>query len=144
MQLIKRYSNCFVCGDKNQFGLKVDFFYEKGVAKAQYKASSDFEGYKDILHGGIISALLDEVMIKSILAKDILVVTASIQVKFKQPIKTGERLLLEGKILKDQGKLITTEGKVSKEDKTVVALGFAKYVRADEKMRPLLADSLDN
>lgn len=144
MQIIKRYSNCFVCGDKNQCGLKVDFFYEKGVAKAEYKASSDFEGYKDILHGGVISALLDEVMIKSVLAKDILAFTASIEIRFKQPIKTGERLSLEGKILKDQGKIITTQGKVLKEDNTVAALGFAKYVRADEKMRPLLEESLES
>jgi len=144
MQFIKRYSNCFVCGDKNKCGLKVDFFYDKGVAKAEYKASPDFEGYKEILHGGIISALLDEVMIKSVLAQDILAVTASIEVRFKQPIKTGERFLLEGKILKEKGKIITTEGKVLKEDKTVAALGFAKYVRADEKMRPLLEESLES
>jgi len=144
MQLIKRYSNCFVCGDKSQCGLKVDFFDEQGVAKAQYQASSDFEGYKDILHGGIISALLDEVMIKAVIARDILAVTASIEVKFKQPIKTGEKLLLEGKILKDQGKIITAEGKVLKEDKTVAALGFAKYVKADEKMKSLLEQSLES
>lgn len=144
MQLIKRYSNCFICGDKNKCGLKVDFFYGDGVAKAEYKASPDFEGYKDILHGGIISALLDEVMIKSILAQDILVVTASIEVKFKQPIKIGERLSLEGKILKDQGKIVTAEGKVLKEDKTVAALGFAKYVKADERMKHLLEESLES
>ncbi len=144
MQLIKRYSNCFVCGDKSQCGLKVDFFDEQGVAKAEYKASSDFEGYKDILHGGIISALLDEVMIKAVIARDVLAVTASIEVKFKKPVKTGERLFLEGRILKDQGKIITTEGKALKEDKTVAALGFAKYVKADEKMKSLLEQSLES
>jgi uncharacterized protein (TIGR00369 family) len=144
MELIKRYSNCFVCGDKNKCGLKVDFFNEKGVAKAEYEASSEFEGYKDILHGGIISALLDEVMIKAILAKDILAVTVSIEVKFKQPIKIGEKLSLEGKILKDKGKIITTEGKVVKEDKSVAALGFARYIRADEKMKLLLQESLES
>jgi acyl-coenzyme A thioesterase PaaI-like protein len=142
MKLIKRYSNCFVCGDKNRCGLKVDFFDREGVAEAEYKASSDFEGYKDILHGGIISALLDEVMIKSILARNILSVTASIEVKFKQPIRIGDKLLLEGKIVGDKGKIITTEGKVLKEDNTVAALAFGKYVKADQKMKPLLKESL--
>ena len=142
MQLIKRYGNCFVCGDENKCGLKVDFFDQKGVAKAEYKASPDFEGYKDILHGGVISALLDEVMIKSILARDILAVTASIEVKFKQPVKIGEKLLLEGRILEDKGRIVTTRGKVLKEDNTVAALGYGKYVKADEKMKPLLKESL--
>ena len=31
MELIKRYSNCFVCGDRNESGLKVDFFYDQGM-----------------------------------------------------------------------------------------------------------------
>jgi acyl-coenzyme A thioesterase PaaI-like protein len=144
MELIKRYSNCFVCGDKNQCGLKVDFFDEQGVAKAQYQASSVFEGYKDVLHGGIISALLDEVMIKAVLAKDILAVTASIEVKFKQPVKIGEKLSLEGKIIEDRGRIILTEGKVFKEDKSIAALGFARYVKADEKMKLLLNESLES
>lgn len=142
MQLIKRYGNCFVCGDENKCGLKVDFFDREGVATAEYKASPDFEGYKDILHGGVISALLDEVMIKAILARDILAVTASIEVKFKQPVKTGEKLLLEGRILEDKGRIVTTQGKVLKEDNSVVALGYGKYVKADEKMKPLLKESL--
>ena len=144
MQLIKRYSNCFVCGDKNQCGLKVDFFDEQGVAKAQYQASSDFEGYKDVLHGGIISALLDEVMIKAVLAKDILAVTASIEIKFKQSVKIGEKLTLEGKILEHRGRIIFTEGKVFKEDQSIAALGFARYVKADEKMKLLLQESLES
>ena len=143
MELIKRYSNCFVCGDKNKCGLKVDFFDEQGVAKAEYQSSPVFEGYKDVLHGGIISALLDEVMIKAVLAKNILAVTASIEVKFKQPVKIGEKLSLEGKIIDDKGRIITTEGKALKEDKSVAALGFARYVKADQRMKPLLQQSLE-
>jgi uncharacterized protein (TIGR00369 family) len=144
MELIKRYSNCFVCGDKNQCGLKVDFFDEQGVAKAQYQASSVFEGYKDVLHGGIISSLLDEVMIKAVLAKNILAVTASIEVKFKQPVRIGEKLSLEGKIIEDKGRIIFTEGKIFKEDQSIAALGFARYVKADQKMKLLLSESLES
>jgi acyl-coenzyme A thioesterase PaaI-like protein len=144
MELIKRYSNCFVCGDKNQCGLKVDFFDEQGLAKAEYQASSVFEGYKDVLHGGIISALLDEVMIKAVLAKNILAVTASIEIKFKQPVRIGEKLFLEGKIIEDKGRIIFTEGKVFKEDQSIAALGFARYIKADQKMKLLLSESLES
>ena len=91
MQLIRRYSNCFVCGDQNETGLKVDFYYEGGVAKGEYVPEDRFQGYKDILHGGIISSLLDEVMIKSVIAKDLMVVTAQIEVRFlKMGVGSGE------------------------------------------------------
>jgi len=43
---IKKYSHCFVCGDKNEVGLKVQFYYEDGKAKAEYTAPKEFQGYK--------------------------------------------------------------------------------------------------
>ena len=85
MKAIPNYPYCFVCGDKNKIGLKVAFFYEDGKAKAQYTPTRDFEGYKDICHGGILSSLLDEVMIYSLIAQGIITVTVQIEVKFKKP-----------------------------------------------------------
>ena len=71
MKVIQRYSHCFVCGDKNDIGLKLDFYEKDGKARAEFTPEKKFEGYKDILHGGILSSLLDEVMIKSILANHV-------------------------------------------------------------------------
>ena len=95
MKAIPNYPYCFVCGDKNKIGLKVEFFFDDGKAKAQYTPTREFEGYKDICHGGILSSLLDEVMIYSIIAQGILTVTVQIEIKFKNPAKIGEELFLE-------------------------------------------------
>lgn len=69
MELMKSYPQCFVCGDKNPFGLNVAFYVKDNKVVAEYTAGSHFQGYKDILHGGILSALLDEVMIRAVLAQ---------------------------------------------------------------------------
>ena len=143
MKLIQRYSRCFVCGDKNEIGLKVDFFDEEGKAKAEYIPTDNFEGYKDILHGGIISALLDEVMIKAIIAKGLITVTSEMNVKFKKPVKTGEKLFFEGEIKKDKGKIVLTKGKALKEDGSLVAFAEGKYFRVEGEMKELLDRSLD-
>ncbi len=131
MKTIPNYPYCFVCGDKNKIGLKVAFFYEDGKAKAQYTPTPEFEGYKDILHGGILSALLDEAMIYSIIAQGIITVTVQIEVKFKKPAKIGETLFLEGQVTEDKGKIIHTEGKIFTKDGTIIAQSKGKFFRPE-------------
>jgi uncharacterized protein (TIGR00369 family) len=131
MEAIPNYPTCFVCGDKNKIGLKVAFFYEDGKATATYIPTREFEGYKGILHGGIISSLLDEVMIQSIVALGILTFTIQIEVKFKTPAKTGEKIFLEGHIIEDRGKVILTEGKAFKQDGTIIASAKGKFFRPE-------------
>ncbi len=143
MKLIRRYSNCFVCGDENDCGLKVDFFYDQGIARAEYVPDDRFQGYKGILHGGIISSLLDEVMIKAVIAQNLLVVTAEIEVKFLKPVRTGERILLEGKIVEEKGKIFVAEGKVHNEKKEIVATGKGKFFKVTEEMKKILEESLE-
>ena len=135
MEAIPNYPTCFVCGDKNEKGLKVPFYYADGKARAEYIPSREYEGYKDILHGGIISSLLDEVMIQSIIARGILTFTIQIDIKFKAPAKIGEKILLEGYIVQDKGKIIVTEGSVLKQDGTVIAEAKGKYFRPEGKRK---------
>ena len=135
MRAIPNYPYCFVCGDKNKIGLKVAFFYEDGKAKAQYTPTPEFEGYKDILHGGILSALLDEVMIYSIIAQGIITVTIQMEVKFKKPAKIGETLFLEGQVTEDMGKILLTEGKAFIQDGTIIAESKGKFFRAEGEMK---------
>jgi uncharacterized protein (TIGR00369 family) len=143
VKAIQRYSHCFVCGDKNDIGLKLDFYEKDGKARAEFTPEKSFEGYKDILHGGILSTLLDEAMIKSILAKEILTVTSQIEVKFKRPAIIGEKLIIEGEITGERGRLILTEGKVFKENGTVIAEAKGKFFKAEGKIKEQLEKCLD-
>ena len=142
MKVIQRYGNCFVCGDNNDIGLKLDFYEKDGKARAEFTPTKNFEGYKDILHGGILSTLLDEVMIKSILAKEILTVTSQIEVKFKKPAVIGEKLIIEGGITGERGRLILTEGKVFREDGTVVAEAKGKFFRTEGRIKKQLEQGM--
>jgi uncharacterized protein (TIGR00369 family) len=135
MKTIPNYPYCFVCGDKNKIGLKIKFFFDQGKAKAHFTPTPEFEGYKDILHGGILSALLDEVMIYSIIAQGIITVTVQMEVKFKKPAKIGEKLYLEGQMTEDKGKVLFTEGKIFGQDGTIIAEAKGKFYRAKGEMK---------
>jgi uncharacterized protein (TIGR00369 family) len=143
MELMKRYPNCFVCGDKNPIGLNVPFYVKDDRVVAEYIAGPNFEGYKDILHGGILSSLLDEVMIRAVLAKGINCLTSEIKVKFKKMVKTGEKLQMEGWVVEDRGKILVAQGKITKQNGEVVAEGEGKFFRAQGELEKLLLQALE-
>ena len=54
--------NCFGCGLKNDIGLKLNFTKKNNSIVGSFIARKDYEGFPNILHGGIQSTILDEAM----------------------------------------------------------------------------------
>lgn len=142
MKEIVRYSHCFVCGDKNEHGLQAKFYDVDGEAVTELVTDEIFAGYRGLYHGGITSTLLDEVMIKAILARGIMVVTAEMTVRFKQPIKTGEKLRLVGRVLNSRGRVYHTEGEAVGVGGTVYATATGTYIEAGDTLKATLAESI--
>jgi acyl-coenzyme A thioesterase PaaI-like protein len=62
-------SSCFACGPDNSRGLRLQFeIDEDGEAIAEWIPDPDLEGFEGIVHGGIISTVLDEAMSKVVVA----------------------------------------------------------------------------
>lgn len=143
MEEIARYSGCFVCGENNNIGLRAKFYFNEGKAITEYTAERRFEGYRDIFHGGITATLLDEVMIKAILARGIYAMTVELNVRFHRPVNIGQKLFLEGAITREQGRLFYTLGEAKTEDNEAVATASGKYVRVKDDMKVKLLRSLE-
>ncbi|MCG2722084.1 MAG: PaaI family thioesterase [Thermodesulfovibrionales bacterium] len=69
---------CFVCGEENENGLRLFFTLLDGKICAEFTFSKVHQGYKDIVHGGLLSAVLDEAMVKASLMQGMPAVTAEI------------------------------------------------------------------
>lgn len=136
IEKIINYHGCFVCGEDNRAGLKLDFYFDSDNRKAwtEFVPDRHFEGYRDILHGGIISSVLDEVMIKAILYENILAVTSKLTVEFKQPAAIGKKLRAEGWITGRKGKAFFTEGQLLGNGGRLIAYSRAVYVRAEGEL----------
>jgi uncharacterized protein (TIGR00369 family) len=143
MKEILRYKNCFVCGDQNDHGLQAKFLYDGNAAYTHITATDAFEGYKGIYHGGIIAALLDEVMIKAILATGVYAVTAEMTVRYKHPVRTGEHVVFRGRVTGQKGRMFTTEGEVTDQSGRVCAEATGKYIEAKPELNQELRKSLD-
>jgi uncharacterized protein (TIGR00369 family) len=123
--------HCFVCGEKNPNGLNLKFTLREGKVVTEFILHKTYQGYKDIVHGGIISTLLDESMVKAALLQGIPVVTAEITVRFKNPLMVGEKALVEAHIIETNRKIIDTSATIKKLDGTLIAEGYAKLLRQD-------------
>lgn len=121
---------CFVCGTDNPHGLKLSFTCDndKGEIISKVTFSRRFQGWKNVLHGGIISTVLDEIMVKAAEHKGLKCVTAELKVKFKKPALINTEYVIKGKIKEIRKKLIFAEGSVISTDNKIIAYADGKLI----------------
>ena len=82
------HANCVVCGSSNTLGLRLEFTEAAdGSVSASCDCNRVLEGYPDILHGGVVSSLLDGAMTNCLFAHGHPSVTAELTVRFRHPVK---------------------------------------------------------
>ncbi len=125
---------CYVCGKDNPLGLRIVFRAESGVVVCEYAADDARQGYPGRVHGGILSALLDETMgWAPALVTRRMCVTAELVVRFVKPAPAGRLLRVTGRCVDAGRKLCSTEGEVRvAESGDVVARAAGKYAPLSE------------
>ena len=114
---------CFVCGKDNPIGLKLKFREEDNKYISQFTAGPEHQSYDGIVHGGLISTLLDEIMAGYLTAKGHHAVTGRLEVRYRHPTPIGEPLTIIGWITRERGKLYEMAAEIQLPDGTVTAEG---------------------
>ena len=101
---------CFCCGRENPIGLKLEFEETSdGRMRTLWTPRKEHQGFKDIVHGGLVATVLDEVMVRLLYLRDIHAVTASMETKLLKPVRWGRGYRFEGWIVEDRRRAIITE-----------------------------------
>ena len=108
--------NCFVCGPHNAIGLRVKFQLDGDVCRGEFTPGKDHCGYDGITHGGILFSLLDDVMANWLYLKGLRCFTAKCEIRYRNPLPVGCRVLLAGKSLKQKRNVVVMEGLASRAD----------------------------
>ena len=132
MSMDERNQWCFACGSQNPIGLKLTFREDGDKYIAVFRPGPEHQSYDGIVHGGIISTLLDEIMARYPYAKGLNTVTARLEVRYRKPTPIGEDLTVTGWVTKQRGKMIELAGTVALPDGTITAEGKATVIAVKE------------
>jgi acyl-coenzyme A thioesterase PaaI-like protein len=117
---------CFGCGKRNPCGLKLAFSWDGKMAKSEFTPTELHQGWKGIIHGGILTALLDEAMGYAAYYEKVAGVTAAIEARFRRAVSIGEPLMITAWIERKTKRFAETEASLALRDGTIVATAKAK------------------
>ncbi len=124
--------HCYVCGPHNHEGLKLAFDITDQSIETSLVAEKRHQGYKNILHGGILAMVMDEVMVMlPYRLFGSVVVNAEFTIKLLRPITVGQRLRVRAAFARKaqaHQRLYRMTAEARLDDGTVVAVGSGKCV----------------
>ena len=121
------HPRCVVCSSANARGLYVKFdVADDGSVEATFQCDESFEGYPGILHGGVISSILDGAMGNCMFARGQATVTVEMTTKFRHLIVTGREATVSAKITRVSHPLYLLEAEIIQDGK-VKATANGKY-----------------
>lgn len=131
----KQYSShmCFVCGVDNDAGLHAHFYQvDDRTCVGRFLPDEHHQGYPGRVHGGVISAMLDETLGRAVWGDaKTWGVTAELTVRYKAPVPLGEMLTVVGRITYERRRLFKAEGELLTADGTVAVEANGTYVKLD-------------
>ncbi|HEV8324954.1 MAG TPA: PaaI family thioesterase [Myxococcota bacterium] len=124
---------CFGCGTQNEhaLGLRPRVDGERLVAELSLPAF--YRGFSRVVHGGISTALLDEIMGMAVgCAVEGRMATARVEVDFLKPVLVETPLRVEGWYTGTEGRYHLGEGRLLAADGTELSLGRGRFVAIGE------------
>jgi uncharacterized protein (TIGR00369 family) len=123
---------CFVCGLKNDFGLKAAFYeLENNELVAVFTPQDEHQSYPGRMHGGIAAAMLDETIGRAIMIEqpEIWGVTIDLQLKYKKPVPLEQELRVVGRITSQNKRVFEGSGELLLPDGTVAVVATGRYMK---------------
>ena len=108
-------ATCFVCGSDNPGGLQLR--YEHGVdgtVNATWTPTNMCEGFRGIVHGGIVASILDAAMVRCLhgaFGKNPF--TCRLDVRYLHEMPTGQRITIGAHVTSHRGAMCWAEAEIS-------------------------------
>jgi len=130
MQVLPHTHSCFVCGESNPVGLKLRFETDGRIVQARFTPRPEHIGFKQVVHGGILSTLLDEIMVWACVVRTKrFAYCAELNVRFVSPARPGEEIVATAELAANRrDRIFEAKAELRNARDEVVAAATGKYL----------------
>jgi acyl-coenzyme A thioesterase PaaI-like protein len=122
------HQECLMCGPANPLGLRLRFRVQPdGSVLATFPCREVFRSYPRMLHGGVISALLDAAMTNALFAIGVAGVTAELKVRFLAPVALNRSAVVRSSVRQGAHSLFHVDAELE-QDRRLMARAAAKFL----------------
>jgi uncharacterized protein (TIGR00369 family) len=121
--------NCIGCGERSEIGLHMHFsLVEDGAVESRLIVPARFQGWQNVVHGGVVALLLDEAMAYAAAAAGHVVMTADLKLRFRKSVPVGEDLVVRARVLRRRLGVFGVEAGIRDAAGTLLASGEGSFV----------------
>lgn len=123
---------CIICGMENEAGVKAPFYeMEDDSVWTIFQFKEFHQSYPYRVHGGMISAMHDELGLRSlwVYEPDMWGVTTSLEIKYRKPVPYEVTLKGVGKVIKNTKLFLVCETKIFNLKGELLSEGVVKYLK---------------
>ena len=124
-------NQCFGCGLQNTHGLHMTFVFDSlsNSVETWYTPPKHLMGSLNVMHGGMVSLLLDETMGKVLSGMNIKAPTAQLNVRYKRPTPVENQLYIQGRLISAQGRKYSLIAEIFDSEGNMTAQGEGLFIQ---------------
>ena len=137
---------CFVCSPahQNEKGLHLVFTETADGARTEFRVSSHYHSYPGVLHGGVITAILDETIAYASLFKfRLLPFTRNLQLNFRRGVRPGALHVCTARLIETREDGFRGEAVIQDERGTRLVQAAGDFVYPTIEMAERMTAGLD-
>jgi acyl-coenzyme A thioesterase PaaI-like protein len=121
------YQRCFVCGQRNPYGLHLVFQLDQNTVVADFQPREEHQGFPGVIHGGIVAAVLDEALGRTSLLGNIQewTMTGRLEMRYRRYVPYGPLLRVRASLDMERRRLFQASGVLTLADDESVVLAEA-------------------
>ncbi len=120
---------CFGCSPLNNIGLQLEFWDNEEEVVCKWLPKKQFEGYLNVVHGGIQATLHDEIASWAIYTKcETAGVTSNIDIRYKNPLMIDDNeIVIKARVESVNKRIAIVKTSIENSEGKICSLGTVTY-----------------